>query len=166
MDLEKYVKTAHAKLVETYGARWVHPYTGSCFVKSKSAHGFAMSAGIIRINEIYKEAENDPRLMDSMMLTIAHELAHLFIGLKQHHNKRFQITFELFKGTLGLTDTERDFEHIESKIDYKYTLSAILEDGSKVSLGGYNRKHAKKIESPECFKVYGQRVQQFIYMEN
>jgi hypothetical protein len=77
---------------------------------------------------------------NKLKATILHELAHLCVGLHNHHNRLFKRIERLFCQNLDPCLVERDKDEVISKINYKWQVIAHMADGSAKDLGGVHRK--------------------------
>lgn len=99
-------------------------------------YGIAFSGGRIAV---YSGFIGSPSII-KLESTILHELAHLCVGLRHHHNQYFRRIEKRFSGHLNKADMEKDEQTIIKCIPYKWTVVAHLENGSIEDLGGVHRK--------------------------
>ena len=100
-------------------------------------YGQATSDGTVLIYQGFLGTKAHNRLSH----TVRHELAHLCVGLEQHHNRVFRHVEVAFG--CSTQDLEGEEIEIQANIPYKWVVIAHLENGQAVEVGGVHRKTKK-----------------------
>jgi hypothetical protein len=124
--------------------------------------GQATTKGKILINENFINLT----CIDLLINTIRHELAHLIVGLQQNHNKHFKRVALL----LGVKNNSYfDLGPIQNKIGFKYEVSATLESGEVILIGGVHRKTKRYIDyistNKKWHSINGDKVIQYHFKQ-
>jgi len=142
---------------------WKITPTGVEFTTHKSVFGYATPKGKIEISKAFLETTAYSKLR----YTLRHELAHLAAGLDQNHNR----VFKRYEHAFGATSFDsEDVIQIENRINYKWTVTAHLENGTDREIGGVHRKTKKYSEYPKDGKltmsIDGINILRFEYTHN
>jgi predicted SprT family Zn-dependent metalloprotease len=144
--------------------QWKHQPMGLGFTDKKTKYGLATSDGLVLINMALIGTTATTKLD----FVLRHEFAHLAVGLSKRHNRIFQRLEERF-GVDPYRDLTEEVEQIRSRIYYKYTVLAHLENGEILDLGGVHRKTKRYTEYPKNARYHmsiaGIRVNRFELME-
>lgn len=142
--------------------QWKHQPTGLDFTTHKTKYGVATPAGQVLVNWAFVGTT----AVNKLDFTLRHEFAHLAIGLREHHNRRFR-RIEACFGADVTRDLSAEEAQVISAIDYKYTLIAHLVDGREVDLGGANRRTALYMDYPTNGRLNrsfrGVKIERFEY---
>lgn len=124
-----------ATLVECFARYkcWKIEPNGFGFCDHKTKFGIAYSSGLIEVNRKFIGTE----AIDTLRDTLRHEMAHLAVGLEQHHNKRFKLMATHFG---CLPNKPSDSKLVIDSIEYKYSVYAITECGGRHYLGQCHRR--------------------------
>jgi hypothetical protein len=167
---EQYIADAYQKILKEVSGilpldRWCHQPMGVGLTSEKTKYGLATVEGQVLINRVFIGTSAFKKLDH----VLRHEFSHLAVGLKEHHNKRFQRMAMVFgvDPTLDLTD---ELAQIQERIAFKYNVIAHMADGHKLDLGGVHRKTRTYTEYPRHSRdvalIKGVRVLRFEFIEN
>ena len=112
---------------------WAVRPTGVDLDSHKCKYGQATPEGKVLVNPAFVGTSANAKLKE----TIFHELAHLIVGLGQHHNKVFHRVYSVL--TTGLTVCESEKQEVKANNGYKYRLLAYCGN-SVYDLGGAFRR--------------------------
>jgi predicted SprT family Zn-dependent metalloprotease len=167
---EQYIADAYQKILNEVSGilpvdRWCHQPMGVGFTTEKTKYGLATVDGQVLINRVFIGTSAFMKLDH----VLRHEFSHLAVGLKEHHNKRFQRMAMVF-GVDPALDLSDELAQIQERIDFKYTVIAHMADGHKLDLGGVHRKTRTYTEYPrhprDVALIKGVRVLRFEFIEN
>lgn len=144
--------------------QWKHQPMGLGFTDEKTKYGLATCDGLVLINTAFIGTTATTKLD----FVLRHEFTHHAVGLSKHHNRVFRRIEERF-GVDPQRDLTREIEQIQSRIDYKYTVLAHLENGEIRDLGGAHRKTKRYTEYPKNARynmsIAGIRVHRFEFLD-
>lgn len=170
MITEEYITNAYYRVLDEVSkvlplAKWHMQPVGIGFTTEKTKYGMATPDGMVLINRVFIDSTAHTKLE----FTLRHEFAHLAVGLHNHHNRRFQRMERVF-GVDPAIDLSEEIAEIQSRIDFKYTVFAHLENGEVRNLGGVHRKTRTYTEYPKgdhyTMSIEGVRVVRFEFRDN
>ena len=127
-------------------------------IKKIQPLGTADSKGVITISSNFIGTKEFDELQD----TIRHELAHLYIGLHEGHNRWWKATARKF----GAKPKSCQAVSLEMKKNiYKYFLIAEMPDGELIPIRPGNNRMKKYTSRTQTFSVRGVKVKQFHYAD-
>jgi predicted SprT family Zn-dependent metalloprotease len=133
---ESLIKSEYQAVLNECLARytgWKIKPNGFGFTSHKTKFGFAYTSGLIEVNQKFIGTT----AIDTLRDTLRHEMAHLAVGLEQHHNKRFKQVATHFG---CLPSKPGDSKLVIDSIEYKYSVYALTECGGRHFLGQCHRR--------------------------
>lgn len=126
--------------------KWKHNVNEKIgFTSHKTKYGWAFKDGRVEINAKFVGTT----AINALRHTIRHELAHLAVGLDEHHNRRFNLVADRFGCECVRPE---DAKQVEQAISFKYSVYAHVEGGQRLYLGQCHRK-TKLYDVPDGRKV-------------
>jgi len=122
--------------------KWVLNPKGVDLTRHKTKYGLATCDGMTLISRAFIGTS----AINKLRATLRHELAHLAVGLNQGHNRTFKRWARRF-GALDPVDRSETLSVLDN-INYKYQVTAHLEDGTQRDLGGVHRKTRRYTDYP------------------
>ncbi|MFA0809323.1 YgjP-like metallopeptidase domain-containing protein [Microbulbifer epialgicus] len=170
MITEKHIVTTFHQVLKRVAEvvpleRWTLTPKGVDFTTEKTKYGLATPQGQVLINRAFIGTEAYTKLE----FTLAHELAHLAVGLHHHHDRYFREMERAFGVDLE-RDLSDEISQVMRQIGFKYTLLAHLKNGDVFELGGVHRKSKAYTEYPKSGRytksIEGVGVIRFEYLAN
>ncbi|MBC5853228.1 hypothetical protein [Vibrio metschnikovii] len=95
------------------------------------------------------------RCLNKLYESLIHEFTHLFLGLDSKHDKKFKRFESYLLNLIGcdLNASKNEAMEIINKIEFKWTVIAILEDGSELFIEGINRRNNEYSEYPRTKNI-------------
>lgn len=103
------------------------------FTTHKTKYGWAFTDGRVEVNVKFLGTS----AINALRHTIRHELAHLAVGLGEHHNNRFKRVADYFGCEL---ERPEDARLVENSISFKYSVFAHVKGGQRLFVGQCHRK--------------------------
>lgn len=178
LDHDKILETAEQLKKLCLGAitsNWKHGHTSFEIVslsksEFKTIYGMAHPNGKIELSSIYVDTD----CIESLKLTIAHELAHLIVGLEKGHNRAFKYMLMHLIACCGIDEVKAEEERkalvsiAKAHKPLSLELWAIFEDGSRESVGKYfkrSKKFTEYVQERDRLMLDGKRIARFHYEE-
>ncbi len=128
--------------------QWVHQPVGMDFTQHKTKYGMVTRDGQVLINRAFIGTQSIVQLRN----TLRHELAHLAVGLDQHHNRLFKYYERLFCAREPVDESE--WVEFRNNIPFKWQLRAHLMDGRMRDIGFAHRRSRAYLNYPNNQRVY------------
>ena len=137
-------------------AQWRHRLQRIEWDTYKTSYGRVTTTGIIKINPAFIGTNTEKKLKE----TIFHEIAHLIVGLDQHHNTLFKRVEQRLIQGIWKNQRERHDQRkqVHQNNGYKYELIAYSQT-RQYCCGHFFRRHKK-------YTHYKPSQQQFMSIGN
>lgn len=123
--------------------RWQRAPRAILGTTKKGVYGECLPDGTVYVNQGFIGTEAINKLRE----TIRHELAHLAVGLSHGHDRHFRAMEARF--CQGIDVPEAEVEQIKANINFKWRVTAHLEDGTDFDLGGVHRRTKRYTDYPD-----------------
>lgn len=179
-DIKRIHENAYQECIEVFPVeKWAHKYSPETqIVVSSHVSDYAKAhveaeKTYISIHALFL-ASSFPELVRK---TAIHEFTHFIVGIDQHHNAKFKRveSYLLDKLHIDHEKLEAEREEFLSLLSFKWTVIAILLDGTEVYIGGVHRKTKKYADYPRSEKEIhriaigehrGRKVAKYKFIQN
>lgn len=149
------IAAMHYPMVE-----WSIQPDGMEFDSHKSKYGRATIEGKVLINPSFVGTNAINKLKETMF----HELAHLIVGLENHHNWYFKSVFGRLAEGIKVNEAEK--KEVINKNGYKYKLLCATAKNNYLVSVTFKRlkKYTEYDQAKRPLKIEGQRILEFFYI--
>ena len=127
--------------------------------RMKRALGRANTRGRIEIAGFFVGLEKTDENLDQLFDTIKHELAHLYVGIQEGHNEKWQ-HMARYMGAKPERATRAN-DDIQRATQPPWLLVATLSSGKIVKCKMAYKRTFKYLERPRAYSINGETVQRF-----
>lgn len=129
----------------------------------KRSLGRASSLGRIEISGYFVGLEANDENIVQLVDTVLHELAHLYVGIKQGHNKTWQNVANYFgASTERLATPQGD---LKKATQPPWLLVATLSSGRVVKCKTAYKRTFKYLDHPHAYDIGGEPVKKFEWVK-
>ena len=147
--------------------RWVHPFAGFSFSRSRRCYGQARHDGHMLISRSFLGTQAVADLED----TVRHEFAHLIAGIRARHGAPWRVIAQSLGARPRATGQSIDAGLNERMSDAPFTLLAVLQGGEERVLRKVFRRSRRYLDyrlghRGQRYTVSGIAVERFRYIDH